>query len=61
MLCALSFQVFEKSTVEHEYCFCGMMELWGKCFLFSGQYKRSVSDVKEDATVSEGAEHGELH
>lgn len=29
-------------------------------FLFSGQYQRSVSDIKEDAAVSEGAEHGEL-
>lgn len=39
-------------------CYDGTL---GKMFLFSGQYQRSVSDVKEDATVSEGAEHGELH
>lgn len=38
-------------------CYDGTL---GKMFLFSGQYKRSVSDVKEDATISEGAEHGEL-
>lgn len=30
-----------------------------KMFCISGQHKRSLSDVKEDATVSEGAEHGE--
>lgn len=39
-------------------CYDGTL---GKMFLLSGQYQRSVSDVKEDATVSEGAEHGELH
>lgn len=31
--------MFEKSTIEHEYCFCVMMELWGKCFSFQANIK----------------------
>ena len=35
-----------------------MFYMWN-IFCISGQHKRSLSDVKEDATVPEGAEHGE--
>ncbi len=34
-----------------------VLQLIMLCIL--GQHKRSVSDVKEDATVSEGAKYGE--
>ena len=32
---------------------------YGEMFCISGQHKRSLSDVKENASVSERAEYGE--
>lgn len=39
-----------------------VIQVWLKTDIFfciSGQHKRSLTDVKEDAAISEGAEHGD--